>query len=72
MINYYVGVEDVCFDNLYTASDIYEVLDAMHSKAMENCGATEDYNKSSEALEVIEKILEIVGYECEIVMEQQK
>lgn len=47
-----------------TALDIYEVLDILHSKAMEDCGATE-YDTTSEALEIMNKLLEHVGYECE-------
>jgi hypothetical protein len=65
MLNYYTGTEDVCFSNIKSAEDVYEVIDAMHSKAMEDCGAIDDINKTSEALEICEKLLELVGYKCE-------
>ncbi len=65
MINGYVGVEDVCFENIENASDVYEVIDALHSKAMEDCGAVDDTTKTSEALDICNKLLEYIGYECE-------
>ncbi len=70
MINGYFGIEDVCFDNIKNANDVYEVIDALHSKAMEDCGAVDDCTKTSEALDVCSKLLEYVGYECENLMKE--
>ena len=71
MMNYYVGVEDTCFDNIKTKEDVYEVLDALHSKTMEDCGAIDDTTATSEALEAMEKILNFAGYECENIETKQ-
>jgi hypothetical protein len=70
MINGYYGTDDICFDGIESAYDVYEVLDALHSKAMENCGAVDDITKTSEALEICNKLLEYVGFECENLTEE--
>lgn len=46
---------------LLKKEDILEVLDAVHSSTMEDCGADKDIKKSSPALILTEKILDFAN-----------
>lgn len=45
------------FGEVKTKSDVLEVLNQLHTRAMKECGAIDNPSKSSEALEVVENVL---------------
>lgn len=55
----YIEVE--ISEKLETKEDILEVVDALHSKAMEDCGAIDDINKTSPALVLTERLLDFAN-----------
>ena len=65
MISFYGVDEGFNVDSIKTLEELYEVLDYMHSMAMEECGAHLDYSNTSDSLKVMTGILDFVGHECE-------
>lgn len=60
MINHYVGTTGFNVSSIESRHDLLDVLDALHSMCMEECGAYEDSNKSSEQLKLMENILNLL------------
>lgn len=60
MINNYVGTTGFNVSNIESRDELLEILDYLHSECMEECGAHEDSNKSSEQLKLMENILNLI------------
>lgn len=60
MINHYVGTTGFNVSSIKSREELLEILDALHSECMEECGAHEDSSKSSEQLKLMENILNLI------------